>query len=208
VKIAELVLSYVKVLIWPGLVLGALAHYRRDVRELIKRTRSLDTPAGSIEFAEHARELLEEAAEDNNVATSPGERRGVLRRLEHAAEYLTGGRILWADDHPRGNSGLIRLFRSVGMEVETVLSTEQAMDRLRSRSYDILLTDLKRGGDAEAGNTLLRELTMTGIDIPAVVHSARVQIDPGVNRRAFATTNSTDEVVHYVIDLMERARFS
>lgn len=207
-EIAELVLNYIKVLIWPIVVLAILARYRHHIGELINRTRSLDTPAGTINFSEHAIDLLDEAARANDEPMKAETRRGVLRRLDHAAEYLAGGRILWVDDNPQNNSSLTLLFREFSMEVETALSTEEALAKLRSRSYDILITDLGRGEDPDAGNTLLQELTRLGNEIPAIVHSTSSRIKEGIDPRAFAATGSANEVVHYVIDLMERIKLS
>ncbi|MFA1549609.1 response regulator [Actinomadura chokoriensis] len=206
--VAELILSYIKVLIWPTLLIIVLTCYRRQVGDLITRTRSLDTPAGTIEFVEHAGELLDEAAKEKSISLTASDRHGVMRRLEHAAKILEGGKILWVDDHPRGNLSLISLFRTSGMEVDTVKSSKDALEKLRVMSYDILLTDLQRGSDSNAGNFLLQELVRLDLKVPAVVYSRTSRIVQGVDPRAFAVTASPDEVVHYVIDLMERIVFS
>lgn len=59
VEIAKLVLDYIKVAIWPSVALFVLLKYRVSISGLIARTRSLSTPAGSLEFAEEVRALRE-----------------------------------------------------------------------------------------------------------------------------------------------------
>ncbi len=55
---------------------------------------------------------------------------------------------------------------------------------------------------------MLEQFRERGIRLPVVLHSAgfdpRLAVDPMV----FAATNRVDDVVHYVIDLMERARIA
>jgi CheY-like chemotaxis protein len=206
VDIAELVLDYIDTLIWPSLVLAIVLRFRGQIGELIGRTRTVDTVAGTIEFAE-VRELVAEAQQEAGTPAVADRGIGVVRRFRASADTLEGGRILWVDDHPRNNTTLIRLFRTSGMVVDTALTTEEALGKLSSQTYDILLTDLGRGEDIEAGNKLLRELSGRGYDIPAVVYANSGLIERGVDRRAFAATNRPDELIHYVIDLMGRAAY-
>ncbi|WP_405781128.1 response regulator [Streptomyces sp. NBC_00859] len=155
---------------------------------------------------EMAGALLAQAADEAHVDVTPQDRSGALGRMEHAADVLRGGRILWVDDHPENNTTLTRLFRSVGMAVDTARSTAEALAALRRQSYDVILSDMGRADDPQAGITMLRELERRNIDLPVVIHAAHVDQERGVDRRAFAATASPVEVVHYVIDLMERAR--
>jgi CheY-like chemotaxis protein len=205
VEIAELVLAYIKALIWPTVVLAVVLRFRGQIGELISRARAVDTVIGSVEFAEQARDLLAEAQQESGAPTPASSPRGVVRRLQAARTTLSGGTILWVDDHPGNNASLIKLLRASGIEVHTALSTEEALGKLSSQTYDILLTDLARNGDTDAGNALLRQLTSRGYDIPAVVYSRPALIERGVDRRAFAATYRPDELIHYVIDLMGRA---
>lgn len=207
VETANLILNYIKALVWPAVLLFVVWRHQSHIGSLIPRIKSLSTPAGSIEFTE-AGNLLDQAAAVANVTVPASTRRGALRRLEHAAEILDGGKILWVDDHPEYNTALIELFRAAGMGVDTALSTDEALMDLRRHSYDIILSDIGRKGDPQAGLTLLAELDQLGIDTPTVLYTAWFDDASGTPRRAFAVTEVPDEVVHYVIDLMERVKLS
>ncbi|MER6783691.1 response regulator [Streptomyces sp. NPDC000658] len=203
---ANLILDFIESLVWPAVVMLSLLLYRNDISDAIRRLKSLATPAGNAEFAEAAGVLLDEAAATTRTVVSAGSKRGVLRRLEHATEILKGGRLLWVDDHPEGNASLIQLFRAAGMEVDTAISTDEALSRLRMRSYDVILSDIGRQEDPGAGISMLRDLDEIGIDTPVVLYTLGFDYQRGFPRRAFAVTEAPDEVVHYVIDLIERAR--
>ncbi|WP_051812312.1 response regulator [Kitasatospora sp. MBT63] len=204
---ANLILDYLKDLIWPALILFVLVIYRSHIGALIPRIKSLTTPAGSIEFAEEARSLLDQASAATNVVVPMHIRRAVIRRLEYAAEIIAGGKLLWVDDRPENNTALIELFRSVGMKVDTALSTSAAPTHLHRGPYDIILTDIGRAGDQQAGITMLRDLDQHGVDTPVVLYTLGFDDARAIPRRVFAVTEVPDELVHYVIDLMERVKF-
>lgn len=206
VDTARLVLSYVKTFIWPALVLYVLLRYRRELGDVIVRLKGLRTAAVSFEFAEEARTLLDQAGEVAKVPVPASVRRGVLRRLEHAKDLLQGGKVLWVDDHPEGNAALMALLRSVGMEVDPVNSTGEALAFLQRHSYDVILTDIGRAGDGQAGINMMQDLDRLGIDTPVVIYTWGFDYGRGFPRRAFAVTEVPDQLVHYVIDLMERVR--
>ncbi|MBZ6173536.1 response regulator [Streptomyces olivaceus] len=135
-------------------------------------------------------------------------RRAALGRLEHAADLLQGGRILWVDDHPQSVAPLAQLFRGAGMAVELTLSTDEAMPLLRRQPYDILISDIDRDGDSQAGIAMLRVLENDRVPVPVLIYTGNFVPERGVDRRIFAATTSPVELVHYVIDLMERARLT
>ncbi|MEU0660254.1 response regulator [Streptomyces lavendulocolor] len=155
---------------------------------------------------ELAGELLDRAQEERPSPDTPTARRTALGRLAHAGELLPGGRILWVDDHPEGNTPLVQLFRAAGMHVDLARSTEEAAPLLRRRSYDVLITDMGRHGDPRAGITLLRLLDEYDVRTPALVYTGSWDPERGVDRRLFAGTTVPTELVHFVIDLMERSR--
>lgn len=53
---------------------------------------------------------------------------------------------------------------------------------------------------------MLRMLEQYQIDVPVLIYTGSFDPERGVDRRIFAATTAPVEFVHYVIDLMERAR--
>jgi CheY-like chemotaxis protein len=161
-----------------------------------------------------AGELLDKASESTadvggaSPTITASERRGVLRRLDHAIPYLKEGRILWVDDIPENNRYLIQLFEQAGMTVDLALSTDTALRLLRQRAYNLVLSDIRRGDDSRAGIRMLEDFREWSIELPVIIHSAQFDSRLGVDPMVFAGTNRIDEVVHYVIDLMERIRIA
>jgi two-component system, OmpR family, response regulator len=80
-------------------------------------------------------------------------------------------RILVTDDEPRILTFLVRGFEAEGYAVDSAVDGEQALERLRSGSYDVAVLDLllpKRDG-----LSVLRELKRDRPELPVVILSAR-----------------------------------
>jgi CheY-like chemotaxis protein len=173
------------------------------IRRMVPRLTAVRALGVEVELAA---ELLDRAQEESRATVTATARRTALGRLEHAADVLRGGKMLWVDDRPEGNVPLVELFRTAGMHIDAALSTEEATPLFRRRPYDIIISDLDRDGDRQAGIKMLRVLDQYGIDVPVLIYTGQFDPERGVDRRIFAAATAPVELVHYVIDLMERAR--
>ncbi len=80
---------------------------------------------------------------------------------------FTDLRILVVDDQIDVRRGLKRLISTLGCEVDTCSSAEEALNILQKDSYDIVFTDLKMEG--MSGVDLLTEITKRWTDIEVVL---------------------------------------
>ncbi|MFE7894806.1 response regulator [Streptomyces sp. NPDC057412] len=190
-------------------VLFAAAVYFTLKETIVQRMMPRVTAFRALGFeVELAGELLDRAQEESKTPVTATARRTALGRLEHAADVLRGGRILWVDDHPQGNVPLVELFRATGMHVDVTVSTEEAASLFRRKSYDIIVSDIERDGDRQAGIKMLRLLEQNDVDVPVLIYTGHFDPEKGVDHRIFAATTAPAELVNYVIDLMERVRYA
>ncbi|QKW07085.1 response regulator [Streptomyces sp. NA04227] len=173
------------------------------IQRMVPRLTAVRALGIELELASELLDRAQDASESTVTATA---RRTALGRLEHAADALQGGKVLWVDDHPEGNASLVELFRSVGMEIDLALSTEEATPLFRRRPYDIIISDIDRDGDQRAGIKMLRKLEQYSVYAPVLIYAGRFDPERGIDQRIFAGTTVPVDLVHYVIDLMERAR--
>nr|WP_225311420.1 response regulator [Microbispora cellulosiformans] len=204
-------IDMVPAILWVSFAFVVYLSLREPLKEAIPRmTRIGALGVVEVEFTEVERLLTKAVESSDQEETGPlisrADRRAVIRRLDHAAVYLKGGRILWVDDLPEGNSYLTALFRQLGMVVDEVTSTDRALGRLDQHTYDLVISDLHRGADSQAGIEMLRAFRSRGISLPVIIHAARFDPTLGVDPMIFGGTNRVDDVVHYVIDVMERVR--
>ncbi|QSB14726.1 response regulator [Natronosporangium hydrolyticum] len=195
--------------LWVFVAFIAFWMLRRAIQTKLGQVKNVKASGVEFSFAEH---LLDEAASkvDTGQAPSAADRRSVISRLEHAVDSLAGGRILWVDDNPDWNRPLIDLFRQAKMTVDIEQSTASAMTLARSRPYDLVITDMRRDNEHpadRAGITLVHELRGYGVQAPVVIFATAFDPRLGVDPAIFAYTNTADELVHLVIDIMERVKF-
>lgn len=126
-------------------------------------------------------------------------------KLALAAGDLQGGAILWVDDDQEWNEPLIRLFRTAGITVDPVVSTDEALRALAKRSYDLVITDMRREAEPEgdtAGTRLLDRMVAAGIPTPAVFFSDHPGAHTAVHPRAITATNSPEKLVDIVVEFV------
>ncbi|MEV4159147.1 response regulator [Nonomuraea dietziae] len=197
--------------LWVVFAFVVYSGLRKPLREAIPRmTRIGALGVVEVELTETERLLTKAVESSDQDETGPlvsrADRQAVIRRLDHAAVYLKGGRILWVDDLPEGNSHLIALFRQLGMVVDEVTSTDDALVHIDRNGYDLVISDIHRETDGQAGIKMLHAFRARGISLPVIIHAARFNPTLGVDPMIFGGTNRVDDVVHYVIDVMERVR--
>lgn len=175
---------------------------------------TFESATSLLQAATAEREMGEGSPSPNDLpqeesAPTAGERRGGIERMAHAAQYLRDRRILWVDDRPQRNKALKELFRDAGMRVDSVMSTTAAITKLKTTTYDLIITDMNRtseGGDVAAAHTLVHQLADRRLRIPVIlysVHRPDNDFPPGL----FAHTSRSDNLVQDVIDAMERIWF-
>lgn len=89
------------------------------------------------------------------VASATGEARPTARQQRPI-------RVLWVDDRPDNNERERAALAALGVTFDLALSTEQALPMMRAGRYDLVISDMGRPGDPQAGYTLLRALRERG----------------------------------------------
>lgn len=180
------------------------------LEKVVPRMTSIGALGVEITLTEVERLLNKAESASTSVESHPTvtrtARKVVLRRLEHAASYLQDGRILWVDDFPDNNRYPVQVFRELQMKVDQATSTDEALTLLDRATYDLVISDVSRGPDGQAGVKMLQRFRDRGVDLPVLIHAARFDPRLGVDPMIFGYTPRYDELVHYVIDVMERIR--
>jgi CheY-like chemotaxis protein len=208
--------------LWIGLILVAVWLLRTQLRSRLSDLTGLKVGMSGVEATFLVQEL--EKAEIAAAANAPSptseaaqtappseplrqsrdERSLVIRRAERNEDVLRGARLLWVDDYPRNNEHLITILESLGVEVSIALDTDEALGMITRRRFDLIISDLGRGGDRTAGINLLRALQEEGRHPSFIFYAARV-LDP-VPPGAFGSAALPDQLLHLVLDALERVR--
>ncbi len=153
----------------------AVAEFREKVLIAARADVERELAALRTELAEARRRSAEEAAmafaaarrstAETPAAPSPG-----------PVTATAKPRILWVDDVPDNNAFPARVLSSAGAEIVTALSTEQAL--AARGAFDLVISDLGRGAQRDAGVETVRALRQAGYKAPIII---------------FASTRATDQ---------------
>ncbi|WP_424626119.1 response regulator [Achromobacter marplatensis] len=82
---------------------------------------------------------------------------------------LSRKRILWVDDEPKNNSYLVAGLTERGAMVDTALSTDEAVAKIKTVNYDIVISDMGRPEGDQAGLDLTRQLKELSVQAPIYI---------------------------------------
>lgn len=116
--------------------------------------------------------------------------------------------VLWVDDQPQNNERERKDLDRRGIQVETAISTEQALEMLGGKGYELVISDMGRPPDRRAGYTLLDALRKAGNPIPFVIFSADQRPEHDQEAVARGALGSTEYVTALTGMLMRTLRAS
>jgi CheY-like chemotaxis protein len=133
-----------------------------------------------------------------------------LRRAQRSADRLNGTVVLWVDDHPENNAWERRVLGSLGVRFLTVERTESAEASLAQessagRSFDLIISDIARDNADEDGILGLSRLRAAAPRTPIVFYVGALK-GMGTPPGAFGITNDPEELLHLVLDVVDRTR--
>jgi len=129
---------------------------------------------------------------------------GVLRRAQVVERAIRDARVLWIDDRPEGNVWEHDCLTTLGANVKSVETTRSAVACLARESYDLVISDVARGGRDRAGIDALPEIQAHAPRTPVVLYV--MNLKPGVPAGAFGITAHPEELLHLCMDALERRR--
>lgn len=139
-----------------------------------------------------------------NVQVTEEQASMVMERASRHLGLLQKAKILWVDDAPDNNFNEIKMLHQLRTDVSTARSTEEALATMDKQPFDIVLSDLKRGDDAGAGLTMLDRLKESRPGLPVIFYVGEYDPARGTPPFAFGLTNRPDEMLHLVLDVLER----
>jgi CheY-like chemotaxis protein len=128
-----------------------------------------------------------------------------LRRAELVGSVLRGARVLWVDDHPENNSWERELFRSLGVVIVSVESTRSAVASTKAESFDVVISDTRRDSEPVDGIDGAMQVRDAMPALPIVFYIQDVTSSQ-IPEPASGITNEPNELLHLVLDRLERVR--
>ncbi len=122
---------------------------------------------------------------------------------------IEGATGLWVDDRPTNNTYERQALEALDIRFTISTSTEDALEKLRYKTYDVIISDMGRPPDQRAGYTLLEKIKAMHITTPFIIYAgsrAPEHIAEARSRGAFGTTNVPQELFEMVIRALKENR--
>lgn len=115
---------------------------------------------------------------------------------------LKGKEILWVDDFPINNEYPRSVLEEAGVKFTLALDTNGALEKLKTKSFDVIISDMGRGKNTTAGIELLKKLIEINFKKPVVIFSSPSSIDAfgeeALSYGAVAVTSSTTGLLNVI----------
>lgn len=154
-QLVTAVAQLVGVLIWPAVLVFFLIRFRHSLADFLGNLGEFSFKAPGLEASAKRQQVEAAAALGAAIATrAPAEGapatttdpRDVVEALPtpRSQRRLQGKRILWVDDRPENNHFERQTLEALGVRIDLSTSTEEALQKTRQRSYDLIISDMGR----------------------------------------------------------------
>ena len=181
--------------------------YRLLKDSVLPQVKSLSAWGVTVSMMGESIQAVIEVAEKNpewKVKVSQQDKQRVIKRVQHHARLLRGKRILWFDDRPDTLANEMAMLRQLGIHVENAEKTDTVLNLLETNHYDVMISDIARSNNQPNGIDALKAVRDAGHDIPTFFYIGSYALDRGTPPYAFGITNRPDELLHLLLDILER----
>jgi CheY-like chemotaxis protein len=91
------------------------------------------------------------------------------RKASDESKEKSKGLILWVDDYPSNNKAIRDAYNRLGVDFDLATDTEEAIDKLGKKRYDLIISDMGRHQEPDAGVKMIRKMKMKFADLPAII---------------------------------------
>lgn len=209
---SEQTVSLIVAMTWPLVLLILVLVFLRPLRQLLQREDVEVRGPGGFLISSRNRQaavtaLVKASQKEPALALAPDDAEAQIEVAASGVERTRRvPRVLWVDDRPSNNRYEQTMLHALGMYVDLSTSTDDALAKVTVRGgYDVIISDMGRPPDEQAGYTLLAELRRVGVMTPFVIYATSrdpAHFDESVRRGGEGCTNRPNELVELVTNAL------
>ncbi|MED5617661.1 response regulator [Ideonella sp. BN130291] len=220
VKLVQAFANLLSVLVWPALLTFVLIRFGPSLKDFFSSLGEFSFKGAGFEATarrkqEAAAALMAAAVARPDAAATP---ESTARDAKEAASIVgqvdkrtlrraSGAWALWVDDRPDNNVYERQSLEALGVRFVIAKSTDEALAKMAQQRFDVVISDMARPPDAQAGYTLLETLRAAGNHVPFIIYagsSAAAHKAEAQRRGALGSTNRASELFAYVLSALKR----
>lgn len=215
--VAKAVVDHTDSLVWAVVAVWFAARFGPVIgKALLPHVSKVKAGGFEVEFVRRTIDAAANAAVEHSeiitstvtkkVEISQRDREIAAARALRCQEVLKDKLILWVDDELANNRLERKLLQSFGLVIEQAQTNKDALAALApvNHGYDLVLSDIVRPQGHPNGLKLLEELNRKGQRLPVIFYITELDERKPLPLGAFGLTNRPDELLHLVIDALER----
>jgi CheY-like chemotaxis protein len=224
-KLFELLVSFLQIIIWPLVILIILFYLRTPLKRFLDDLIEVNLKAGPLETTAKRKQIIEAAAslgaatahwqnvaKENQDLPDAEKTKDIAKVVDQlvtpkTSRQLEGASVLWVDDRPMNNTYERQALEALGIQFTISKSTDDALERLQRKHYDVIISDMARPPEQQAGYTLLEKVKAMGLTTPFIIYAGSKRpehIAEARRRGAFGTTNDPQELFEYVVTALKK----
>ena len=188
-----------------GIVLFCL-FYKQIRYDILPKLTGFKVMGAEFSFVKNSIDAAVEFGAKWHVAVSEKDKAAVLDRAKRNIDVFNNARILWIDDHPGNNRHERRMFRQLRAHVDNATNSAEALKLLKIDIYDLVISDIARDRESDDGIKFLNTFREQDSNTPVIFYVGNYVRKQGVPKMAFGITDRPDELLHLVLDALERKR--
>jgi CheY-like chemotaxis protein len=140
-----------------------------------------------------------------NKPLSAAAKEALFERMTFVKLKNIAPRVLWIDDYPESNDAERKILESIGLHIVLTGTSEAAARLLRDAPPDLVISDIWREGNPAEGIEFHRRWYDEGqAAVPFIFYLSYFRPERGTPPLAFGITDLPGELIHLVLDLVER----
>ncbi|MCB0703855.1 MAG: response regulator [Saprospiraceae bacterium] len=190
---------------------GIITYEQENVRNniIVNSALSLldeirENPGNFTAFIKAEKQLDQSLLSRGNILLPDNLKDILFNRIAYIKGKNITFRLLWIDDQPDQNIFESNIIRSLGASISYANSSEQALLKIQKEPFQLIISDISRNGFAREGIQFLTKLNAEQTAVPFIFYTGAIDRSKGVPPYAFGITNSPSELVHLVLDFIER----
>jgi CheY-like chemotaxis protein len=220
VKVVDAVTRLLGVLAWPALLAFVLVKYAPALKDFFASLGEFTFKGGGFEATakrkQEATAALVAAAvgrpdSEGNARSAAVEAREAATAVDQVdrrtLRKASAAWALWVDDRPDNNIYERQSLEALGIRFVLAKSTEEALDKVATQRFDVVISDMGRPPDPQAGYTLLDRLRASGNRTPFVIYAGSDAAEhkaEAMRHGAIGSTNRASELFRYVLTALGR----
>lgn len=223
-KLMEVITALAQTLGWPLIVLFLAIYFGAPLKKFLSDVGEFSLKAGTSGLEATAkRQQIEAAAllgaasasRPSDVSTPKPPDENKAREIANvvsqavqakAMRRLAEASLLWVDDNPSNNLYERKALEALGLRFTISTSTNDALEKLRTYKYDVIISDMGRPPDKQAGYTLLAEKQKMGEKTPFIIYAGSDAPEHKAEARqkgAAGSTNDPQELFQLVLGAIQ-----